>query len=203
MRLGLCSCTAVLLCGVALAPPGYGDLRVVQYTAPEVYNDGLHFDVSWNHDYLPTIRILQASDSQLGPYDFDCYDTGTDYPYDSYDIAAIVGTANIGDVEITIRGHEGRAFGAHHVDRLDFSQGGVNGIVGQFEIDGSLGWYGDDTHISVATGTFIVGDGMWSDMYVSSIPEGASYQIWGIAYGRELHVAGAIAGTLQMGGPGG
>jgi hypothetical protein len=112
--------SAVLLivctvCTVGLCAHSYGAVVVAEYNG---YERGVDYRV----DGMSQIVILKPSDPELGPYDFDCYDDSTEPPYDPATIQAITAVAGIGDVEIMVRGHEGREYGASNVLLLQLNR---------------------------------------------------------------------------------
>jgi hypothetical protein len=142
--------SAVLLivctvCTVGLCAHSYGAVVVAEYNG---YERGVDYRV----DGMSQIVILKPSDPELGPYDFDCYDDSTEPPYDPATIQAITAVAGIGDVEIMVRGHEGREYGASNVLLLQLNQDGVNSSVKELKIQYDLGADGRVAHPSCSEG---------------------------------------------------
>jgi hypothetical protein len=132
--------------------------------------------VYWTGD-LPRITILQSSDPELGPYDFECYDDATNY---SATIQAITATSGIGNVEIMVRGHEGREYGASNVLLLQLNQDGVNSSVKELKIQYDLGADGT-TEVGEVSGLFRVYETLRNDIYIGTTTEDADLGV-GIAF---------------------
>ena len=104
--------TAVV--GTTLCAHADAAVRVVEYNG---YVEGEDYDVSG----VSEITIVLPSLPDL-PYDFDCYDDDTDPPYAPAAIESITVMAGIGTVELMVRGHEGREFGASDLWLLQLDQ---------------------------------------------------------------------------------
>jgi hypothetical protein len=197
MRLTQCRRTVLVLCGVALCSWGYADVVLEEYNGYDRYPVGnCDYRVDWDLD-VPSITILQPSDPGY-PYDFECYD---DPSYDPADIGAIIGTANIGSVEIMVRGHDDRSYGARDVYKLQFNQTGVSATIREFAVSRELG-IDDDTYAASIAGPFTVASYVWSDMHIGTVASGAEVQITELGDDltpMNLYVSGDIAGTLELG----
>jgi hypothetical protein len=165
MRSRICSRIGTVVCAVALCAWAYGEVVVEEHAG---YAEGPSGDysVTWDGN-LPTITIIEPSGSELGPYDFDCYDDSNNQPAT---IQAITAVANIGDVEIMVRAHEGRPSGAYEVWLLQLDQAGVNSSVNEFNISGYLGKNGV-TRVDQIAGDFSAKD-LANDAYIETLASG-------------------------------
>lgn len=184
MKWKLCRRVAVALCGAALCASTYGDVVLVEHAGYQEGQTGDYY-VTWDED-VPSITILEASTWELGPYDFECYDDSTNQ---AETIGAITATAGIGDVEIMVREHEGREFGASNVLLLQLNQAGVNSSVKEFNIEYDLGADGA-TKVDEISGLFRVWRDLLNDLEIGTTTEDA-----------DLGVISAIA-DVYITGPG-
>lgn len=116
-------CSGLLLCGALSA-----EVVVREYAG---YVLGTDYEVT------PSSRILILQPSLPGvPYDFDCYDEATGEPAV---VRALTATAGIGTVEVTVRPHEGRPYGAGDLGLLQIDQEGVTGRIVELNIGRDLG----------------------------------------------------------------
>ncbi|MFH1746979.1 MAG: hypothetical protein ABIG44_08035 [Planctomycetota bacterium] len=202
MRKRLCSRVACALAGVVLCTLAYGDVVLEEHSG---YVEGEDYDVTWSEEDVPSIVILEASTAQLGPYDFECYDDSTGPPEHPAPIGSITALANIGNVEIMVRGHDGRQFGASHVYLLQLDQAGVSSAVKEFKIEHDLGTDGA-TEVGEISGLFFVRGTVHNDMYIGTTTADGSFDV-NIAVanlyitGPGPHYGSLHVGSLESGNP--
>jgi hypothetical protein len=201
------------LCAATISGAARGAVRVVQYTTG--YQQGIHWDLS----ETSRITILRASNPNWGPYDFDCYDDATSPPYDPAAIQGITAVANIGTVEIKVRQHQNRPWGATEVRLLQLDQQGVNGRIMEFYVEGPVGADGE-TRVATIVGSFFARSPIVSDVHIQTVDQNGSFEPWvmdadlyvegpgphlgsinihGLIGGHQIDVTGALAGSLLIG----
>jgi hypothetical protein len=184
--------TIVGLVALGLVVCGYGraDIVLVEHSG---YALGTDYVLSWD-GYVPSIEILEPSDPLLGPYDFECYDDDTGDPAD---IGSITAVSNVGDIELTVFGHDDRVYGAHAVLKVQLTQAGNTSTVSEFNISGALGSPGNVTRVTYVTGYFHAGS-VGNDVELSEVSEYGSIHFADfLAY--TLHVAESSEGYIYVG----
>jgi hypothetical protein len=167
------------------------------------YTFGVDYDItgaSW-------ITILQPSDPGV-PYDFDCHDDVTNEPATIQAIMPAEGLS--GRVELMVREHDGREFGAEDVDQIVF-----NSVVRPspllhimaFKIRGTLGTDPNtDNHVFEIDGDFSAGSlaapfyvytGLLADMTITGdVPEAAVLQIGTLEAPYSISIGGDFLGDM-------
>ncbi len=174
-------------------------------------------------DGWPWITIYQPTDPNLGPYDFEVYDPNTPWPQEPRRVKGIDAVANAGAIDLMLRGHDGRAWGAEDVDNLLFNAEGVAATIKEFKISGTLGVeqpvytgaikgsmevgaVGQDVHAGALEGDFtVIGDCApgttleFGDVYGNitlDTPFAANLDIWGSSdYLSTITLAGQMTGS--------
>jgi hypothetical protein len=123
-----CKCLFSLASAVTLCGPVYATTVVAEHNGHRL---GIDYDIT----LVSQITILRPSLPGV-PYDFDCYDSQTQAPASIQWIKAVAG---IGNVEVMVRPHQGRLYGASDVNLLQLNQTGVTGTVLEMLISGNLG----------------------------------------------------------------
>jgi len=203
----------VAACGTGLVTAAHGGIVVGQYTGGYVF--GIDYSVS----DVSRITILRASDPNKGPYDFDCYDDATNPPYAPAAIQGITAVANIGTVEIKVRQHQNRPWGATEVRLLQLDQPGVSGRIMEFYVEGPVGADGE-TRVATIVGSFFARSPMVSDAHIQTVEQGGSFEPWildgdlyvegfgphlgsinihGFSGAHQIDVTGTMAGSLLVG----
>jgi len=200
MRRKWCSRIAFTLCGVVVVgAPAYGDVVLEEhnghYYNPSDPNDPNNtYELTWDGS-VPRIKILKPSGDLA--YDFECRDTSTGR---EATIGAIVGGDSLeGLVELMVRGHSGRSFGALNVSRLQLDPNDVDGRVKEFTISGQLGSY-DPNDPNTAYARSIAGpvsvSGLAGSLDVRTIAESGSLTLPTLS--NSIHVGGAVEGAVTI-----
>jgi hypothetical protein len=215
---------AALLGVGLLAPPAWATVTLKQNNP--AYTEGVHYSVLWNEDGEPQIRILQPSDPEDGPYDFESI--LTEDPNMPANIAGFyAGMGLHGDVELMVRSSEPskRPFGAANVKNLQIENENVHLTLKEFVIYDYLGPDIEpaDTYVYAIDGPFeAMGLNVDSDLHVQylsgdftliynyadievteSVTHYANVEILNFIAGspHDLTIAGTLAGDLTLGDP--
>jgi hypothetical protein len=189
------------------------------------YTPSVDYSVSWTEEGEPLIRILQPSNAELGPYDFEAI--FTEDPNMPANIAGFsAGPFLQGDVELMVRSSEPqkRAFGAANVKNLDIENANVHLTLKEFVIYDYLGVLLNppDTYVYAIDGPFEA-MGLFSHLHVQylsgdftlvynyadievteAVTHNANVEIQNFMDGdpHDLTITGSLAGDLTLGDPG-
>ena len=195
MKWKLYSRVAVALCAAALCGSTYGDVVLVEHAGYQEGQDDDYY-VTWVAD-VPYIEIREPSTTQLGPYDFECYDDATGPPETAATIGSITALPNIGDVAIKVCGHGDRKHGAWDVHLLQLNQAGVNSSVEEFSILAELGARGA-TEVDEISGLFSV-DQFLNDLDIGTTTADADLDVVTAKADLNITGPGPHSGSLVVG----
>ena len=198
-----CGRMVIAACGImVMCAPAWGAVVLQEYNGhyynPNNPNDPNNtYWVVWDVD-IPRITILKQS-GEL-PFDFECRDTGTGR---EAPIGAIVGDDDLdGLVELMVRGHGERAFGALDVWRLQLDPNNVDGRLLEFTVSGQVGYTDPNdpnttypTHFRAIAGA-LSANRLGSSLDVLTISQSGSLDL--PLANTSIHVGGSLEGSVTV-----
>ena len=220
----LCSARLGALASVVLlAPPAWPSVTLRENAG---YTPSVDYSVSWTEEGEPLIMILQPSDTELGPYDFEAI--LTEDPNMPANIAGFsAGPFLQGDVELMVRSSEPekRPFGAANVKNLEVENANVHLTLKEFVIYDNLGELVEppgtciyvyaidgpfeamalfnDLHVQYLSGDFTLIYHKADIEVTQAVTHNANVTIKNFIAGHphDLTIAGSLAGNLTLGDP--
>jgi hypothetical protein len=150
---------------LALCPPALAQAyhpHIQQYN-PQ-YEEGTDYVVQGTDPHYE-VWILEPS-LPGSPYEFDSYNL--DDPNQAAHIKRITALPDVGNVELVIKGHNGRQYGATNIYGLALDpEDGIHATLKEFTISGILG-YDENTYVETIAGPLQVG-GIHKALHADSI----------------------------------